>query len=226
MLPGTPKADWTDDLDCIPVNDPAACDVRRIATTYAIRPRQDCSMGNGSTAPALDDYQSLDVRQLARDGYLEEGHSKRLWWRVDGKLVGPIAITAGSTFVDICDPDPPPGRSRFGASVLLTETSVTYGTRRWFTCPECDRRCALLYVEDTENIVCRVCLGAPYLSATLGKSARLQDRREKARRALFMDAAGQIHKPKGMHLTTWLDRRMKLWAIEEEIARDLWSRDA
>src|SRR5665213_3263059 len=105
-------------------------------------------MDDGSTAPTPDAYPRLDVRQLARDGYLNEGCSKRLWWNIDGELVGPIAITAGSTFVDICNPDPRGGRPRFGASVRLTETYVTYGTRRWFTCPECDRRCALLYIDD------------------------------------------------------------------------------
>jgi hypothetical protein len=142
-------------------------------------------------------------------------------WRVDGELVGPVVIAAASDCLDIFDEAKTPGRPRFGASVRLTETSVTYGTRRWFVCPECDRRCALLYIDDTEMLVCRICLGAPYLSASLGKSARLQDRREKARRALFMDSAGQFHRPKGMHTDTWLKRHMKLWAIEDAIARDI-----
>ena len=173
-----------------------------------------------TTAPPLDDFLNIDVRRLSRDGYLEVGSRKRMAWRVSGELLGPVVITAGSDFVDIIDEAKAPGRRRFGASVQLTETSVTYGTRRWFVCPECDRRCALLYIDDTELLVCRICLGAPYLSASLGKSARLQDRREKARRALFVDAEGNAHRPKGMHTDTWLRRWMVLWDAEKAIAEE------
>ena len=178
-------------------------------------------MRAATTAAPLDDYLKIDVRQLSRDGYLEEGCRKCLGWRVDGEIVGPVVIAAGSDCVEIFDGMSTTGQRWFGASVHLTETSVTYGTRRWFVCPECDRRCALLYIVSTQTLVCRVCLGAPYLSASLGKSARLQERRWDARRALFMDADGDFHRPKGMHQETWLRRKATLWKVEMEIIREV-----
>lgn len=48
--------------------------------------------------------------------------------------------------------------------VQLTSSQMSHGaTRAWFTCPQCQRRCGVLFKEPvSEEIGCRICLGVKY----------------------------------------------------------------
>jgi hypothetical protein len=163
---------------------------------------------------AVENRLRVDVRQLKRDGYLEAGRAARFWWRAEGELVGPVTVTAGTVegghgAVDIIGPD-------FAACVHLTTTPCTFGDRIWFTCPDCERRCAVLLVE-TGSLTCQQCANAPNLSTTLGRAARKQDELTKARRGLFMDEHDQPHRPKGMRLANWQRRWARYWTAVEAL---------
>jgi len=152
----------------------------------------------------VEDYRRIDVRRLARDGFLVPGARRRLHWLSGGEVLGTITVTAGSTFVDIIGEG---GAAGVGETVTLTESDCNLGgTRPWWLCPSCDRRCALIYIDIDKALRCRECLRAVYLVSTLGRSDRRQDRVEKTRARLHFDASGHAVKPEGMHLKTWLRR--------------------
>ncbi len=166
----------------------------------------------------VEDFLGVNVHRLARMGYLRPGEPRRIGWRVDGEFTGWLTVEATDNLVtflgDAGDLD------RVAEDVKLTRTEVGFGERRWFVCPGCDRRCAVLYVK-SRALTCRECVDATYLTSTLGKQARLQDRLHKARAALGMDECGHAVKPRGMHEVTWLRLWQRYWEADEAIVRSL-----
>jgi hypothetical protein len=149
----------------------------------------------------LDDCLRLDVRYLARNGYLEQGSRKAMGWKVQGEFCGSAFVTAGASAIDVVGDKGQTGR--VGDSIEIERTPCTYGgARPWFQCPECSRRCAVLFLN--QNFVCRMCRGVLYLTDVLSKSKRLQSRREQAARHLGLDlATGEIVTPRYMHGGRW-----------------------
>jgi hypothetical protein len=170
------------------------------------------------TEPLVEDYLPLDVRRLARDSYLAPGAQKPFGWKLDDEFVGAVTVAAGEEHIDVI------GLvgdvKSVGETVALERTPGTLGgTVTWFRCPECDRRCLILLV-DSPALRCRLCIGSglTYLSASLGKERRLQNRRwEAARRAGIDRATGTVTKPKGMRLITWERRLREYDEIERRI---------
>jgi hypothetical protein len=149
----------------------------------------------------IDDLFPLDVGDLSRLGYLEPG-SRPLGWREDGRLAAAIIITTFEGGLDLV------GywgeTQKMSVTIALDSTpGTTGGTRRWLLCPKCGRRCQKLSVLES-GIRCRKCWGLPYLSSVLSKTDRIVLRREKYRRAVHLDERGRTHRPKGMHLETWM----------------------
>lgn len=128
--------------------------------------------------------------------------------------------------------DVPPGTSFeqlfFGYRFRVTTTPCPFGgVRFWFVCPDCGRRCEILYTYS-----CRICCGGRYWSETLDPSNR------RIRRALRIRARlGQIppdltrrfpDRPVGMHWSTYLrlrkaarERENAMWAEAEVLLRRL-----
>lgn len=80
------------------------------------------------------------------------------------------------------------------------------GSRAWFLCPSCDRRCAVLY-----PVQCRACLGLGYASERLSPADRATLQSQRHRRRLGQDggsiAAPLPSKPKWMRWHTYLRMR-------------------
>ena len=102
-------------------------------------------------------------------------------------------------------------------------TDCNYGgNRRWFLCPQCNRRVALLYGA-WKYFLCRHCYGLTYSSQQESKPDRLMRKARKIRERLGAseDLFEPIFfKPKGMHKKTFdrlrldADRAVTLsWAI-------------
>lgn len=64
------------------------------------------------------------------------------------------------------------------------------GSRVWFSCPGCDRRCALLYSGEN-GFCCRECYDLPYRSQRCGEFDYLLDRRNNLESQLY----GDLRKP-------------------------------
>lgn len=96
-------------------------------------------------------------------------------------------------------------RRQFDYAVPLSWTPCHYGgTRPWFSCPDCDRRVALLY--GGARFVCRHCRRLAYQVQRDAVNDRIIRRADAIRERLgwgagILNPAGQ--KPRGMHWTTY-----------------------
>lgn len=102
---------------------------------------------NTVTRVTTDGLLRLDIRALTRDGCLRPGASATVTWNMGASI---------ATEVPLDDPD----HIRLGYSIYtgsgdwhyvdeqisMVSTPCTFGgTRRWFSCPGCGVRCAVLY---------------------------------------------------------------------------------
>jgi len=104
--------------------------------------------------------------------------------------------------------------------VALTETPCNYGgSRKWFFCPSCRRRCGVLYIY--QRIACRRCHGLAYASQYEPACDRMLRQLLKIHRAIGVDmdiCAPFNPPPKGMSVKRWrqlidafVELREKYW---------------
>ena len=156
--------------------------------------------------PETHDAMPLDIRKLARAGALIPGRSFSWQWLVNDRQVAGISIR-----VDFNQGMVLAYRTRSTGEVVeqqvQTQTSPCHlgGERRWFTCPECSKRVAVLYAPG-RYFACRKCYGLGYTTQKEGAGDRAASRAEKLRKRLGWEA-GILHgngpKPKGMHWATY-----------------------
>ena len=90
---------------------------------------------------------------------------------------------------------------------VQTQTSPCHlgGERRWFTCPRCSKRVAVIYTPG-RYFACRQCCGLGYATQKEGAGDRASSRANKLRKRLGWEAGilnGNGVKSKGMHWTTY-----------------------
>ncbi len=112
-----------------------------------------------------------------------------------------------------------------GFSIEIAWTNCNYGGRRpWFVCPECERRCAILY-SPIENFVCRTCAGLYYETPLMNAGDRAAMRAKKLKRRLGWTAGGILGaygpKPVGMHWRTFERLRLAYKAAEFDAVLDI-----
>lgn len=146
--------------------------------------------------------QRIDVRELARRGYLSQDNFFIWQWHCGGEPSGSItaqvsmgeAVTlrytvtlANSTPKDVAD------RVR-----LVTTPCAFGGTRTWFACPCCTQRVAVLYLRGG-RFACRRCQKVAYASQSCNSMALAWRKQHK------LEARSDAHwqRPKGMHERTY-----------------------
>src|SRR3569623_1860609 len=89
-----------------------------------------------------------------------------------------------------------------------------YGeVRAWFRCPQCWRRCAVVYFgAPGGRYACRKCLRLAYMSEAEGAMDRLWRKQRKLERPL----GDEYEKPKGMHWRTYERLTERINDIEQE----------
>jgi hypothetical protein len=102
-----------------------------------------------------------------------------------------------------------------------TETNFG-GMRQWFLCPDCGRRCAIIYRDGTgPKWGCRVCLNGHYTSEHMSLTDRRLHAAFKVRERLGQTKGGIVvrfpPKPKGMHWRTYEGIRLEALRDESEI---------
>lgn len=118
----------------------------------------------------------------------------------------------------------PPIKLPDGRIVEVVSTGCHFGRERyWFLCPQCGRRCAILYPH-----ACRICAKGRYESELMSPAGRLTKKalRIRAKVGQKIEALhGSFPKrPKGMHRTTYNRLKTEGEAIEEQIFYDLAAR--
>ncbi len=148
-----------------------------------------------SDRKTTDDFLTLDVRDLKREGLISKGQEV-------------FVVTHG---VELRVMWAPSGFCRDGF------------LRPWFACPgeECGRRAAILYLEG-QRLLCRLCLDLAYPSQREKPVSRARRRAEKARSKLGPDSAPR---PKGMHHKTFVRLgREYLEAVEKQrVLYNVWA---
>jgi len=151
----------------------------------------------------------IDIRCLKKQGYLHPGTMGTLSWSRLDKQTGAVGfrIEAGQMILDYRHRSSGGDWESIEQSVSLDRTSCNYGgQRKWFLCPRCWRRVALLYCAG-KYFFCRHCLDLVYTSQQegpidrIGRKARRIRERLGASTDLFAPAV--YSKPKGMHQKTF-----------------------
>lgn len=157
---------------------------------------------------------AIDVRRLHRDGYLADEH--RMTWRwSNGATISldtaPEAVTLNYRYK--CNADQWRDVSQ---RIAIIHTSCHYGgSRPWFVCPYCWRRCALVYLWSWPK--CRTCARLAYPSQSDDAIDRSWGRTYRIMRRLGQDDEGPHaipRRPRGMRRATY-ERLWRAWCREE-----------
>lgn len=162
----------------------------------------------------------LDIRELYKDGFLDgdaRGTIKFFW---NGCPAGNIG-----TYSDACDfalrldyefgCPPVPVRER----VALTFTPCNYGgDRPWFLCPECSRRCAVLWGRG--RFLCRLCHRVAYASQNESAPSRAMRRIHEIRVKLKVDISVPVWRiPPPRYMRQARYRALILELVQHEVVR-------
>lgn len=169
-----------------------------------------CGSGDWQSGKdTTNDYRSLDVRRLQRDGLLTPGKAFSWEWSRNGENVASIHVRTEANRLILNY------RHRSGSGdwqsieypVWLDWTECNYGGRRaWFRCPAkgCGLRVAVLY--GGTIFACRHCHHLAYVCQRESDYDRAARRADTIRRRLGWKVGilnGPGWKPKGMHWRTF-----------------------
>lgn len=147
------------------------------------------------TRPTCEDTPAIDIGDWAAGEILVPGASWIINTFKGDEKVGTIRAAIGDDCVTLSFY----ARDRHGKEhhrrqdVGLTYTMPRFGGRRpWFTCPACERRCALLYYR-RGRFACRKCQGLSYASQS--RRNRQEQRTEAPAEATSETASLPVRRP-------------------------------
>ena len=151
-----------------------------------------------------DELRALDIRQLHRDGCLERVGAGRVTVTWDGGSSIDVVKDRTGILLEYSVVDGEDREERSERIVIQRTRCHFGGSRPWWFCPRCGRRCAVLF--GGSRFLCRNCHDLRYRSQSLGKGERLLRRAEKIRARL--GGSGVVFgdfppRPRGMHLRTY-----------------------
>src|SRR3569623_764291 len=161
--------------------------------------------------------QALDIRQLHRRKLLYPGAWFSWKWTNNyGEAAGSIAISVQEHHVTLIYQWTPRGSDPQSVTcpIQFDRTVCNYGgNRAWFRCPQCWRRCAVVYFgAPGGRYACRKCLRLAYMSEAEGAMDRLWRKQRKLERPL----GDEYEKHKGMHWRTYERLTERFNDIEQE----------
>lgn len=155
-----------------------------------------------------EDSLPLDIRRLQRAGVLMPGRVCTWQWTVNDSVCATIGIRAEAGNIGLFYNYTAQGLTAEAISQMIwmeSTSCVLGGHRRWFVCPACGRRAAVLYGAG-RLFACRRCKGLAYASQGESDDDRAARRADRIRRRLgwrpgFLNGPGR--KPSGMHWRTY-----------------------
>ena len=176
----------------------------------------------GCRAATCEDYLSIDIAWMKRQGLLTPGRSGSMKWSRAGAEIASVGYTVTDAGLRL------KYRSRYGQGewtpvdelIPFAKTSTCFGGQRyWFVCPSCSQRCRIIY--GGQHYRCRRCHGLRYESQYEPAFARAASQAIKIQRKLGGDGGVDDWlppKPKGMHWATYhrledrYERLSRYWA--------------
>ncbi|MBK6366771.1 MAG: hypothetical protein IPF65_05735 [Polaromonas sp.] len=156
--------------------------------------------------PETHDAMPLDISKLTRKGLLVPGNSLSYKWSVNDQQVAGISIRVEFNY-GLMLSYRVKSTGEVVEQLVQSQTSPCHlgGQRRWFTCPGCNKKVAMLYAPG-KYFVCRQCGGLAYATQKEGIGDRASRRADKLRKRLGWEAGilnGSGCRPKGMHKSTY-----------------------
>ena len=156
----------------------------------------------------------VDIRWLRKQGYLLTGKFGLLSWSQGDKQTGSInfKIEANHMILKYRHRSQGGEWQKIEQTVSFDRTPCNYGgQRKWFLCPQCVKRVAVLYGAG-KYFLCRHCYNLTYASQRESKADRLMRKARKIRKK--MGGSGNLvapfpDKPKGLHWRTYYRLREK-----------------
>ena len=157
--------------------------------------------------PETNDSMPLDIRKLARAGVLMPGLSFSWPWLVNNRQEAGISIRVDLHRYSMVLAYRVKSTGELVEQRVHTQSSACHlgGERRWFTCPRCSKRVAVLYAPG-KYFACRKCYGLGYATQKEGVGDRASTKADKLRKRMGWEAGilnGDGSKPKGMHWKTY-----------------------
>lgn len=161
----------------------------------------------------------LDIRRLQRKGLLRSGSAFGWHWSADDEPRGNIGVAVSEaslrlSYVWTLGDE----RRELGYDVGIDRTPCHFGgSRSWFRCPRCSRRCAVLYGLSRRDgyFGCRCCLRLAYASEAESQLDRLWRKQRKLEARLNWLGGEVPDRPKGMRQRTFERIVGQIDAIEE-----------
>ena len=183
-------------------------------------------MRNGAGRPGwkrkAEQSMAFDLRQIAKKGLLRPGAFSWHWTSNYGEKVGSVGVRVADdakrvTLTYQWTPYNSEPR-HVECSLWIERARCNYGgTRPWFLCPSCGRRCAVVYFgAPGGRYACRQCVRVAYLSQSEDEIGRLW-RKQRKIECKLTGGAGEWNgwqKPKGMHQQTFDRLRSRIWEFE------------
>jgi hypothetical protein len=109
----------------------------------------------------------LDIRVIQRSGTLVSGRHCTLRW--DETTTAKVATIGNMVRIEL-----QLEHARLNQEIDITYSTTGIGSRGWWCCPACSRRCAVLFLQ--ERLACRECSGLHFetQSATARRRALLK----------------------------------------------------
>jgi hypothetical protein len=158
----------------------------------------------------------VDIRFLKKHGYLNQDSYGSLHWSRGGNRYASISFCSSSESITLSYTYKKTEDVK--QEIEITTTQCNYGgIRKWFACPACGRRCAVIYSAG-KYFACRVCCNLNYTSQCESEMFQLSNKANKLR-----DRLGAEHgilnplphkKPKNMHHKTYVQLMNEIEALE------------
>ncbi len=162
--------------------------------------------GNHGMQRTTETCKRIDIRWLKKKGLLNQVRTGQLNWTQNGTNVGSIGYSMTQKQIEL--------KYRFKAvfskdwedvnqTILFQSTPCNFGgERKWFTCPRCNGRCAVLYGAQ-KYFCCRKCYNLRYQSQLQTPIDRVISKKHELGEQIFerYEYGEGWQKKKGMHQT-------------------------
>jgi len=161
----------------------------------------------------------IDIRWMKRQGYLNSGYSGSLSWISGGEPSGSIGFQVHENKIVLSFRHRSQGKDWESVEqvVSLGKTPCNYGGyRKWFLCPRCNQRVAILYGTG-KYFFCRGCYDLTYESCNEPDFQRVLNKAYKLKKKLGGEAGLDsmiADRPKGMHRKTYNKIRTEIIRLE------------